>query len=202
MADWVSRRYTGEPFRTYQYSRGGYRKLLQAAGFGHIQFYGDLPQYRHPHFYIPLDGNRAFGYFLGHLWGSFEEGASQRAREYRWAYRLASAIYERNPDWVTFFREVLGVDGIVRRTFPNANELTQFEQSEQYAGIQQLLAQLRDRSKHPNEKDEPTRVITVRLPKSLHESLRHEAHERKTSMNQLCISKLLQIIDNTLVPRD
>ena len=41
-----------------------------------------------------------------------------------------------------------------------------------------------------------------RLPKSLHESLRHEAHERKTSMNQLCISKLLQIIDEKLVPND
>ena len=65
-----------------------------------------------------------------------------------------------------------------------------------------MLAKLRDRSKHPNEYDEPTRVITVRLPKSLHESLRYEAHERKTSMNQLCISKLLQVIDNKLVPSD
>jgi predicted HicB family RNase H-like nuclease len=41
--------------------------------------------------------------------------------------------------------------------------------------------------------------ITVRLPKSLHESLRAEAHDRKTSMNQLCISKLLQVIDAEMV---
>jgi len=34
----------------------------------------------------------------------------------------------------------------------------------------------------------------------LHESLRHEAHERHTSMNKLCISKLLQIVDRELVP--
>jgi hypothetical protein len=37
---------------------------------------------------------------------------------------------------------------------------------------------------------EPTRVITVRLPKSLHESLKIEAHARNTSLNQLCIAKL------------
>ena len=42
---------------------------------------------------------------------------------------------------------------------------------------------------------EPTRVITVRLPRSLHESLKDEANSRKTSMNQLCISKLLQVIE-------
>ncbi|MFV1963784.1 MAG: hypothetical protein ACC628_00035 [Pirellulaceae bacterium] len=123
----------------------------------------------------------------------------ERGRE---AYRLAGEIYRRNPDWVTFFREILGVEGVIRTMFPNPQEMLEFERCEQYGEIQQMLAKLRDRSKHPNEKDEPTRVITVRLPRSLHESLRHEAHDRKTSMNQLCISKLLQIIDNELVPHD
>jgi predicted HicB family RNase H-like nuclease len=45
-------------------------------------------------------------------------------------------------------------------------------------------------------------VITVRLPKSLHESLRAEAHDRRTSMNKLCISKLLQVVDGDLVPAE
>jgi predicted HicB family RNase H-like nuclease len=109
----------------------------------------------------------------------------------------AQEIYRRNPDWVSFFREVMGVDGIIRKMFPNPQEMAIFEKSPEYLEIQQMLGRLRDRAKHPNEKDEPTRVITVRLPKSLHESLRHEAYERKTSMNQLCISKLLQIIDKS-----
>ena len=126
-------------------------------------------------------------------------GPEEKGRE---AYRLANAMYHRNPDWVTFFRDVLGVEGVIRKTFPNPQEMTLFQQCDQYAAIQQMLANLRDRAKHPNEKDEPIRVITVRLPMSLHESLRFEAHERKTSMNQLCISKLLQIIGNELVPRD
>lgn len=118
------------------------------------------------------------------------------------AFRIASEMFRQGPDWITFFREILGVEGVIRRMFPNAQDLSAFEQGPVYAEIQQMLAKLRDRSKHPDDNDEPTRVITVRLPKCLHEALRHEAHERKTSMNQLCISKLLQIIDAALVPTD
>jgi predicted HicB family RNase H-like nuclease len=124
---------------------------------------------------------------------------AEKAQE---AFRFAMEQFGRNPDWITFFREVLGVGGIVRRMFPNPQELAVFEQGPMFAEIQQMLARLREKSKHPEDCDEPTRVITVRLPKSLHELLRHEAHERKTSMNQLCISKLLQLIDEKLVPTD
>ena len=46
------------------------------------------------------------------------------------------------------------------------------------------------------------RDITVRLPRSMHEMLRVEAHEHRTSMNKLCISKLLQLIDGTGVPTE
>lgn len=118
------------------------------------------------------------------------------------AFRFASDMYRQSPDWITFHREILGVDGILRKMFPNPQMLEAFEKSFEHAEIQQMLARLRERSKHPNEPNEPTSVITVRLPKSLHEALRHESHERKTSMNQLCISKLLQFIDAKLVPAD
>ena len=47
---------------------------------------------------------------------------------------------------------------------------------------------------------EPTRVITVRIPRSMHDALKVEAHEHNTSMNKLCISKLLQFADRELVP--
>ena len=103
---------------------------------------------------------------------------------------------------MTFFREFLGVEGVVRQTFQHPKELNDFEQGSTYSEIQQMVAKLRERTRNQTDSDEPTRVITVRLPKSLHESLRAEAHERKTSMNQLCISKLLQVIDNELVPSD
>lgn len=116
-------------------------------------------------------------------------------------FESANQLFNQNLDWVTFFREVLGVDGIVRKSHPDAQSLAQFEQSEEYRKIQQMLAKLRERSgMTPIGPAEPTRVITVRLPKSLHESLRVEAHERRTSMNKLCISKLLQIVSEDLIP--
>jgi predicted HicB family RNase H-like nuclease len=117
-------------------------------------------------------------------------------------HRVAAELFEQKPDWVTFFREVLGVGGAIRRAFPSAVEQAQFEQTAEYSDIQQMVAKLRERSIEAIDDREPTRVITVRLPKSLHESLRTEAHERKTSMNKLCISKLLQMVDSELIPSD
>ncbi len=119
-------------------------------------------------------------------------------------YRVATELYRQDPDWVTFFREVLGLDGLVRRVYPEAEALAEFEQSNEYLQIQQMLAKLRERTVEAavNGSKEPTRVITVRMPKSLHEALRAEAHGRQTSMNKLCISKLLQVVDDELVPTE
>lgn len=117
-------------------------------------------------------------------------------------YRVANEMYAHNPDWVTFFREILGVDGIVKRMFSTPEEMANFETSPEYAEIQQMLAKLREKSGSEEEGREPTRVITVRMPKSLHESLRQEAHSRRTSMNKLCISKLLQVISEDLIPAE
>ena len=116
--------------------------------------------------------------------------------------QVAKQLYQEKPDWVTFFREVLGVEGAARRIFPSSEEFMEFEQSQEYSEIQQMVAKLRENSRSQSQGTEPTRVITVRLPKSLHESLRTEAHERRTSMNKLCISKLLQVIDWDLIPHE
>jgi predicted HicB family RNase H-like nuclease len=117
------------------------------------------------------------------------------------AQRIAAEMFQQQPDWIAFFREVLGVDGLLRKLFQTPEELAAFEKTEEYNEIQLMLAKLRERNSQADGK-EPTRVITVRLPKSLHESLRAEAHDRKTSMNQLCISKLLQVIDAEMMPAE
>ena len=118
------------------------------------------------------------------------------------ALRVAAMKFHGATDWVTFFREVMGVDGVLRKVFLRPEDLLAFEKSDEYAQIQLMLAKLRERRDEPSDDTEPTRVITVRLPKSVHESLKAEAHLRQTSMNKLCISKLLQMIDNDLVPSD
>jgi predicted HicB family RNase H-like nuclease len=120
----------------------------------------------------------------------------------REVHRQAKALYTQKTDWVTFYREILGVNGIVRQMFPSRIELEKFEQTKAYEDIQRMLTKLRRTRVVTARPDETTRVITVRLPKSLHEALMTEAYEHHTSMNKLCISKLIQIIDSGMVPRN
>lgn len=122
--------------------------------------------------------------------------------QYQQLLQVAQRLYQQQPDWVTFFREVLGIEGVVRRTFPSFEELTEFEHSEEYAEIQKMVVRLRENKATADAETEPTRVITVRLPKSMHEYLRTEAHDLRTSMNKLCISKLLQVVEQDMIPAE
>ena len=108
--------------------------------------------------------------------------------------QAAKQLFRGRPDWVTFFREVLGVNGAARSVFPNQAEYALFEQSLEFTDIQTMVASLRTKKANFGGKNEATRVITVRLPESLHEALKAEVAVHKTSMNKLCISKLLQAL--------
>jgi len=127
---------------------------------------------------------------------------TQSQEKYREILTVAENLYRQDPDWVTFFREVVGIDGAVRKSFPSFEELTAFEQSEEFDAIQKMLVKLREKRASADPDAEPTRVITVRLPKSMHEYLRTEAHDLRTSMNKLCISKLLQVIGEEMIPNE
>jgi len=127
---------------------------------------------------------------------------TQPQEKYREVLQAAETLLRQEPDWVTFFRKIVGVDGAIRQGFPSFDELTAFEQSEEYEKIQKMLVKLRERKTAADPENEPTRVITVRLPKSMHEYLRTEAHDLRTSMNKLCISKLLQVIDEAMIPNE
>jgi predicted HicB family RNase H-like nuclease len=114
---------------------------------------------------------------------------------------VAEDFFNTGPDWVTFFREMLGINGAVRTAFPDPKALAAFEATKEYDEIQQMVKLLREKATDVPPK-EVTRVITIRLPQSLHESLMAEAWAFRTSMNKLCLSKLMQIIDEGLVPND
>ncbi len=120
-----------------------------------------------------------------------QEGFSGRCQK---VLQVAKELYLSKPDWVTFFRETLGVNGAARSVFKTQAEYVSFEQCSEYNEIQQMVANLRNRKIPGNGSNEPTRVITVRLPESLHEALKAEASDHNTSMNKLCISKLLQVL--------
>lgn len=113
--------------------------------------------------------------------------------------RFAQSIYSNTHDWVAFFRRTLGVKGVVQEVFATPEELAEFEQSAEFHEIQQMVSELRKkrgRKKDKNSDKEPTKVITVRMPKSLHELLSVQAEQRGVSINNLCISKLLRMIEN------
>lgn len=118
------------------------------------------------------------------------------------AVRAASEMFGRGVDWVQYYREILGTDGAVKRLFQDEASRQAFKRTSQYLEIQQMLARLREKNPPPTDDEEPTRVITVRLPACIHQALRDEARELNTSMNKLCISKLLHVIASDLVPAD
>ncbi len=125
--------------------------------------------------------------------GTLEE----RKRE---AVHMALEMARQVSDWETFFRGMLGNGGVIEQLFPGREQRSAFKQMPEYHEIQRIMARLRDQlSKRSRPDREVTRVITVRLPESLHHALMAEAGDMKTSMNKLCISKLLQVIDDDLV---
>jgi predicted HicB family RNase H-like nuclease len=115
-------------------------------------------------------------------------------RSARAVLQVAEDLHAMEPEWVVFFSEMLGVEGHIRRAFPTPEALATFECTPEYARIRELLDDLRSRQAEP-AKRESRRVVTVRMPRSLHETLKAEARELRVSINQLCITKLIRILD-------
>lgn len=116
------------------------------------------------------------------------------------ALRLAQEAFAKTGSWVVFYRELLGAEGVVRKLFTNPTEMRAFEESSEFAELQEMVAAMRSEDSSKGDATEPERMITIRLPKSLHDSLRIEADEMNLSINKLCISKLLQRIESRFVP--
>lgn len=108
--------------------------------------------------------------------------------------------FARTGNWVVFYREMLSVDGVCRRAFPDADEWERFVASDVHRDLQEMLAALRGQDPDKAMAVEPEKMITIRLPSSLHKSLHREAKAANLSLNKLCISKLLQSIDGRFVP--
>jgi predicted HicB family RNase H-like nuclease len=123
--------------------------------------------------------------------------ADSRGRE---VLRVAQEAFAKTGNWVVFYREILGTEGVVRRLFPDPDQRRQFENSEAFAELQEMVAAMRSQDANKNDASEPERMITIRLPKSLHDALRIEADEMNLSINKLCISKLLQRIESRFIP--
>ncbi len=116
------------------------------------------------------------------------------------ALRLAVLAFPQTGSWVVFYRTMLGVDGVCRKLFPTADELRYFETTEQFIELNEMVAAMRSEDKAKGNTAEPERMITIRIPKSLHDVLKAESDEQNLSINKLCISKLLQRLHPKFAP--
>jgi hypothetical protein len=116
------------------------------------------------------------------------------------AFDVANDLFGSAPNWVCFYREMLGGSGMVHVLFPTDGEFGRFLRSEQYHQIQLMLTALRSRDLPENDPNDPQRMITVRLPKSLHQAMCEEAGRMNISVNRLCISRMLQLLDPKMIP--
>ena len=105
---------------------------------------------------------------------------------------VAADLFSRKPEWLEFHREVFGVDGAIRKAFPTAEELAKFEGTDEYDQLEKMMVKLREDATGTNSGEDVTRVITVRMPSHIHETLKEEAQERRLSINRLCLAKLTQ----------
>lgn len=111
--------------------------------------------------------------------------------------RQIESLAESCPHWVSFYRKTLGPSGIMQTLTGQ-----QCHESGLYAEILETLADLRGRTKGKPSAVEPERMITIRIPVSLHQSLSTEARKSRVSVNKLAISKLVQPIEPRFVPDD
>lgn len=125
------------------------------------------------------------------------ENFEQRCQQ---AFDVANDLFTNAPTWVCFYRELMGGSGLINILFSDFNDYGAFLRTEQYHQIQMMLTALRSRDLPENDPNDPQRMITVRLPKSLHEAMCDEALRLNISVNRLCISRMLQLLDPKMIP--
>ena len=118
----------------------------------------------------------------------------------RQTLRLAEEAFSKTGSWVIFFREVLGVGGVVKQLFPEPQDFARFIEGPEFAQLHEMLAAIRSQDQSKSDAAEPERMITIRIPRSLHESLQEESAACGLSINKLSISKLLYPANPRFVP--
>ncbi len=111
----------------------------------------------------------------------------------------AAELFGVAPTWVAFFREVLGREGIMQSLF-SKEEQKFYMESEEHSQVLEMLTTLRSRDLPENDPSESQRMITVRIPKCVHDYICDEANALEVSVNKLCISRLLQRSDERMIP--
>lgn len=106
--------------------------------------------------------------------------------------RMAEEAFAKTGSWVVFYRAMLAPGGIVDQLYDGPEARRYFETTDEFADLLEMVAAVRSQDDSKSNAFEPERVITVRLPRSMHESVVREAEELELSINSYCLTKLLQ----------
>ena len=117
-----------------------------------------------------------------------------------WVQQVAAELFGVAPTWTAFYRETLGVDGVAHRIFSEAEEFRSYECSECHSKVLEMLTVLRSKDVSDCDPTEVQKMITIRIPKSLHDRICAEANELDVSVNKLAITRLLQRVDMSMLP--
>ncbi len=101
--------------------------------------------------------------------------------------------------WVAFYQDVFGPHGLLLTSL-TTEQLEAYQRSDDYAELNELLADLRSTDREKPSTYESEQMITIRIPRSLHAVLADESEDTGLSLQKLCITKLLQPSDARYLP--
>ena len=111
----------------------------------------------------------------------------------------ASQRYQEKVEWVIFYREIYGVDGLLSKIpVPWKNAILKSSLGRE---MQVMMRELRQQILQVLP-CEDSKSFTVRTSESVYKSLLKEAEQRKVSPNKLYITKLIQFVENDLIPEE
>lgn len=116
--------------------------------------------------------------------------------------RLAHEAFAKTTSWVVFYREMLGVEGVVATLYPTKEERQFFETQPEFLELLEIVTSLRSQDTSKMDAYEPTRMLTVRMPRSLHAEVIRRSEEQGLSLNSYAITKLLQPVDKRFTPEE
>ncbi len=95
--------------------------------------------------------------------------------------------------WLSFFNRVFGLQGWIYRDYESVTSRADFRTTEDYKSdlkeVRDLIAN--GRMDHSMGATIEKRMVTVRMPKELHDQIKVRAHEEQISLNKFCIQRLI-----------
>ncbi|MEO1616985.1 MAG: hypothetical protein AAFV88_14105 [Planctomycetota bacterium] len=101
--------------------------------------------------------------------------------------------------WVQFYRSIFGRDGSLARHL-QPGQRRDYQTGGDYAELHERLAHLRSVDNRKLASAETVDMITIRVPRSMHDALIDEAKAAGVSMQNLCITKLVVPAHDRFIP--